>query len=334
MTLDLNRLIQIISPMITEKVSQAAALSVDVRQLRYFVAVVRHRSLRAASEMLHISQPPLTRQIQQLEQAIGTQLLIRQNRGVQPTAAGEALYEDARNILDMLDRATHRARLTGKGQLGRLDVGVFGSAVLDTVPRILKAFRDIYPDVDVVLHNMDRDTQLRALRDRRIAVGLNRFFKNEPGLLWEPLYSERLFAAVPSGHPLASYRTVRFADLAQEPLVFYPRAPQPSGFTYELLRLFDDRGLVPNVVQEVDDVVTAVALVSSGLGACFIVEPARNLRLPGIAYVPFDPKEEIRFDLSVIWRQDDRTPLVSAFLDVARTCDKSVSAIGGDRRDM
>ncbi len=311
--------------MITDKVSLKAANAVDVRQLRYFVAVVRHRSFRAASEMLHISQPPLTRQIQQLEEAIGTLLLVRQNRGVEPTAAGAAFYEDAKNILDMLDRATHRARLTGKGQLGRLDVGVFGSAVLDTVPRILKAFRDVYPDVEVVLHNMDRETQLRALRDRRISVGLNRFFNSEPGLLWEPLYSERLFAAVPTGHPLARCDTVRFVDLSAEPIVFYPRASQPTGFTYELLRLFHDRGLVPNVVQEVDDVVTAVALVSSGLGVCFIVEPARNLRLPGVAYVPFDPQEEIRFDLSVIWRQDDHTPLVDAFLDVARTCDKRLA---------
>lgn len=325
MGLDLNRLIQIMAVMITEKVSRSAAYAVDIRQLRYFVAVVRHRSFRAASEMLHISQPPLTRQIQQLEAAISTRLLIRQNRGVEPTPAGAAFYEDAKNILDMLDRATHRAFLTGKGQLGRLDVGVFGSAVLDTVPRILKAFRDIYPDVEVVLHNMDRETQLRALRDQRISVGLNRFFKSEPGLLWEPLYSERLFAAVPSGHPLAARADVRFADLAPEPLVFYPRASQPTGFTYELLRLFHTRNLVPNVVQEVDDVVTAVALVSSGLGVCFIVEPARNLQLPGVAYIPIDAREEIRFDLSVIWRQDDHTPLVEAFLDVARTCDKRLA---------
>lgn len=307
--------------MITEKVSRLA-YTVDVRQLHYFVAVVRHRSFRAASEMLHISQPPLTRQIQQLEEAIGTLLLVRQNRGVEPTAAGAAFYEDAQHILDMLDRATHRARLTGEGQLGRLDVGIFGSAVLNTVPRILKAFRDVYPDVEIVLHNMDRETQLLALRDGRISVGLNRFFNSEPGLLWEPLCSERLFAAVPEAHPLAHRATVRFADLAAEPIVFYPRASRPTGFTYELLRLFHDRGLVPTVAQEVDDVVTAIALVSSGLGVCFVVEPARNLQLPGVAYVPFDPQEEVCFDLSVIWRQDDRTPLVQAFLDVARTCDK------------
>lgn len=302
-----------------------ASASIDIRQLRYFAAVVRHRSFRAGAQALHISQPPLTRQIQQLEDAIGTPLLVRHPRGIEPTAAGTAFYEDAVHILDLLDRAAARARMTGKGQMGRLDVGVFGSAVLNTVPRIMKAFRGLYPEVEVILHNMDRETQLRALRDRRIAIGLNRFFDDEPGLSWEPLYTEQLYAVIPAAHPLAAHRTIRFTDLAHEPLVFYPRTPRPSGFSYELLRLFHDRGITPNVVQDVDDVLTAVALVSSGLGICFAVDSARNLQLPGVVYVPFDGDENIRFDLSIIWRENDSTPQVTAFLKVARECDKGMA---------
>ncbi|MCT2401396.1 LysR substrate-binding domain-containing protein [Novosphingobium mangrovi (ex Huang et al. 2023)] len=298
---------------------------IGIRQLRYFVAVVRHGSFRAAAQAVHISQPPLTRQIQQLEEEVGAELLVRRNRGVEPTPAGAAFFEDASHILELLDRATERARRIGIGQLGRLDVGVFGSAVLDTVPRIMKAFRNLYPDVDLVLHNMDRETQLRALRDRRIAIGLNRFFDDEPGLLSEPLYTERLLAVVPSSHRLAAQKTVHFSDLANEPLIFYPRVSRPTGFTYELTRLFHDRRLTPNVVQNVDDVFTAVALVSSGIGVSFVVESARNLQLPGIAYVPIDPAENVYFDLSMIWREDDTTPLVAAFLEVARTSDKRIS---------
>lgn len=302
-----------------------ASAAIDIRQLRYFVAVVDHGSFRAAAQALHISQPPLTRQIQQLEEAIGAQLLARHPRGVETTEAGAAFHEDATNILDLLERAAARARMTGRGQMGRLDVGVFGSAVLNTVPRIMKAFRALYPEVEVILHNMDRETQLRALRERRISIGLNRFFDEEPGLSWEPLYTERLFAVVPASHPLAARATMRFVDLAAEPLIFYPRTPRPTGFTYELLRLFHDRGIAPNVVQDVDDVLTAVALVSSGLGVCFAVESARNLQLPGVSYVPFDAEENTRFDLSIIWREDDGSPQVAAFLEVARACDKGMA---------
>lgn len=302
------------------------AAMIGIRQLRYYVAVVRHGSFRAAAQAVHISQPPLTRQIQQLEETVGTPLLIRRNRGIETTPAGATFYNDAAHILGLLDRAAERARRTGQGQLGRLDVGVFGSAVLNTVPRIVKAFRELYPDVDVVLHNMDREAQLRALRDRRIDVGLNRFFDTEPGLAWESLHSENLFAAVPSAHPLASRDVLRFTDLAQEPVIFYPRVPRPTGFTYELLRLFHESGITPYVVQDVDDVVTAVALVSSGLGLCFVVEAGKTLQLPGVTYVPFDPGENVRFDLAIIWREHEESPLVAAFLDVARHCEKGLQA--------
>lgn len=302
------------------------ASNIGIRQLRYFVAVVRHGSFRAAAQAVHISQPPLTRQIQQLEESLGTDLLVRRSRGVEPTPAGTVFYEDAAHILDLLDRAAERAQRTGKGQLGRLDVGVFGSAVLNTVPRIVKAFRELYPGVDVVLHNMDRESQVRALRDRRIDVGLNRFFEDEPDLLWEPLHSEQLFAVVPAAHPLAGLETIRFVDLAHEPLIFYPRVPRPTGFTYELMRLLHDRGIIPNVVQDVDDVVTAIALVSSGLGVCFAVESALTLQLPGIAFIPFHADENVRFELSIIHRAGENLRMVDAFLEVARSCEKGVSA--------
>ncbi|MBT0670107.1 LysR family transcriptional regulator [Novosphingobium profundi] len=295
--------------------------SIDIRQLRYFVAVVRHGSFRSAAQAIHISQPPLTRQIQQLEHAIGTELLIRRNRGVEPTTAGAAFFRDAENILETLERAAHRAKLTGEGQMGRLDVGIFGSAVLDTVPRIIKAFREIYPKVEIILHDMDRETQLEALRDGRIAVGLNRFFEREPGLEWETLHSEEMMLAVPSAHPLAAKSAICFPDLDGEPVIFYPRVQRPSGFTRYLMRLFHEREMVPNVVQSVDNAVTAVALASSGLGLCFVVEGAQNLQLPGVVYRRFKPEEKLSSDLSIIWRSDDDSPLVEAFLDVARKCD-------------
>lgn len=300
-----------------------SASNIDIRQLRYFVAVVRNGSFRAAAQAVHISQPPLTRQIQQLEEAIGVELLIRRSRGVETTPAGAAFFVDAQNILDLIDRAAQRAKLTGEGQMGRLDVGVFGSAVLDTVPKIIKDFRELYPKVEVVLHNMDRESQIEALRERRIAVGLNRFFEDEPGLTWEPLHNEAMMVAVPAAHPLADKAAIRFSDIANEPFIFYPRVEKPGGFTAFTIRMLNERGIQPNVVQNVDNAITAIAMVSSGLGICFVVEGAQNLRLPGVRYLTFEEEQKVRFDLCMIWREDDDTPLTEAFLQVARDCDKT-----------
>lgn len=290
---------------------------IEIRHLRYFVAIAESRSFRAASERLHISQPPLTRQIQQLEELLDTQLFTRLPRGIDLTAAGQIFYEDARNILTLTEQALDRIRLAGRGELGRLDVGVFGSAALDVVPRIIQSFRKQYPQVQIALHNLDREGQIKALRERRLTVGFNRFFTEEIGLSWESILTERLHVAAPSAHPFATRDSVAFSEIQGQPLVLYPRAPR-GGFIDHLLRMFHQRNLVPNIVQEVDDVVTAVALVAAGVGISLVVDSACNLNLPGVVYVPLQEKDRASFSLSMIHREDDASPLLKVFLAVAR----------------
>lgn len=292
---------------------------VDLRHLRYFVAIVRQGSFRAAAETLNISQPPLTRQIQQLEDILNTQLLIRNSSGVQTTDAGDAFFTDAQNILNLVDLACTNAALIGTGQMGRLDVGVFGSAVLDIIPRIVLHFRNLYPEVHVELHNMDRETQVKALQERRIQVGFNRFFLDYPDLIWESVADEKLHAAMPSTHRLAGKAMIDFEDLAQEQIIFYPRTSKPGGFSNYLLRQFHNAGVEPTIVQTVDDVVTAVSFVSSGLGITICVESSRSLRLPGVTYVPINSVNDAAFDLSVIYRAREESQLIQAFLASART---------------
>ncbi len=291
---------------------------VDLRHLRYFVSIVENGSFRAAAEELNISQPPLTRQIQQLEQIVGTPLLLRRASGIQPTEAGASLATEATNILALVERACTNAGLIGAGQLGRLDVGVFGSAVLDIVPRIVLDFRNRHPDVEVVLHNMDRETQVKALRERRIEVGFNRFFEDQRELIWQPVVREKMLIAAPSNHPLTAQASVSLRDLAGEPLIFYPRNSGPGGFSNYLLRLFHSLNIEPNIVQTVDDVVAAVSFVSSGLGITLGVESAQNLRLPGVTYVPLTEGEASAFDLSVIYRATEHSQVLDAFLESVR----------------
>lgn len=288
--------------------------AIEFRHLRYFAAVVESKSFRAAALRLHVSQPPLTRQVQQLEELLGVVLLERQPRGIELTAAGAVFYEEARNLLMLAEAAIDRTQMAAQGQLGRLDVGVFGSAVFDAIPRVIQAFRLACPKVDIVLHNLDRAGQIRALRERRLTVGFNRFFVEEADLIWDVVLAEQLNVALHHAHPLAKRERLGLADLAGEPLILYPRTPRP-GFIDQTLSLFHRRHLTPQVVQEVDDVVTAIALVSSGYGLTLASDSALNLHLPGVVYLPLEANEA-PIDLCMIRRADDESPLLRAFIDV------------------
>ena len=290
--------------------------AIEFRHLRYFTAVADARSFRAAAQQLHVSQPPLTRQIQQLEELLGVVLLERQPRGVELTAAGAVFLEEARNLLVLAEQALDRTRMAAHGQLGRLDIGVYGSAVFDVIPRVIQAFRVAHPKVEVVLHNLDRAGQIKALRERRLTVGFNRFFVEEPDLVWDVVLAEQLNVALPAHHPLAGRAQLTLAELSGEPMVAYPRSPRP-GFIDQVLGLFHRRHLHVQVVQEVDDVVTAIALVSSGFGLTMVSDSALNLRLPGVVYVPLEANEA-PINLCVIRRLDDDSALLRAFIDVVR----------------
>jgi DNA-binding transcriptional LysR family regulator len=302
----------------------------DFRRLSCFVAVVEQKSFRAAALRLHLSQPPLTRHVQALEDALGVQLLVRSAAGVEPTAAGRLFFDEARNLLALAAQAGERVRLAGQGRVGRLDVGVFGSAVLGAIPKIVREFRERRPDVEVVLHSLDREAQLKALRERRIDVGFNRFFTDEPDLRWEVIQTEPMSVVVPEGHPLAARTGLSLAELARETLILYPRAPRP-GFIDHLMRLFHQRGITPQRVQEVDDVLTAAALVASHLGLSLVTESGRSLTLPGIVHVPLLPADRATVELCIIQRRDDEAAIPRAFLEVARQLG-GASKAGASRR--
>lgn len=291
---------------------------IDMRHLRYFTAVARHRSFRRAAADLNVSQPPLSRQIQQLEDILGLRLLERHSRGIALTPAGESFQAEALNILALVDQAATRARAIGAGQVGRLDVGVFGSAIFDIIPRIVMAFRARYPDVEVALHTLSREAQVKALQERRIDVGFNRFFSDYPGLFWQTIASERMLAAIPAANPLAARASIALEDLDNQPLILYPPIEQAGGFSNYLLRMLHERRLTPRIMQNVEDVVTALSLVSSGLGIALGVDSVRNLRIPGVRYVAFETRDEAAFDLALICRADESPPLLQEFIDIAR----------------
>lgn len=288
----------------------------NLRQLKYFIAVAEERNIGRAAERLNISQPPLTRQIHQIEEALGGQLFIRTPRGVELTMAGKLLLEEARYIVGRMDQARERVRRASLGQYGRLDVAIFGSAILGLIPRIIREFKQTYPDIDVVLHALGKLQQLEALRNDVIDVAFNRLLDPEPGLICEEISRERLLLAVQEGNPLVEKGIASISDLKGQPIVAFPSGSR--GFIEKVQQLCRDRGFSPRIAQSVGDAVTGMALVASGFGICLVPDSVRTLTLPGVVYLPLtDPVVEASVDLSCIYRKDDNSPVLPNFLDVA-----------------
>lgn len=288
----------------------------EFRHLRYFLALAEEQNFGRAAKRLHISQPPLTRQIHQLEEEFGAELFLRTPKGVTLTEAGRLLREEAEKILNLAQRAAERAQMAGRGQLGRLDVGMFGSAVLNVIPRLILEFRRQYPDVDIHLHNMNRPEQIKALQESRLTVGFVRVFPDAPDMAVETVLKERLMVAVSRDNELSRSREIPVRAFANQPLILFPSSPRPS-LGDHVIALCHREGFQPRVAQEVEDVVAAVALVSCGFGICVVPACATTLRLPRVVYRPLKGSNPI-IELGCVYRPDDRSPILRSFLDVVR----------------
>ncbi len=284
----------------------------ELRQLRYFVAVAEELHFRRAAERLHISQPPLSQQIRSLEDELGFALLVRTRRRVQLTAAGEAFLRDARAILSELDGAVATARRIDAGQTGRLRVGFVGSALLSIVPGTVERFRSSRPGVAIELRERSTFDQLRAVSAGVIDVGLVRPpIEDEAGLRAESVLRERTIAALPAGHALASSSRVSMRRLAAEPLVLFPRAQAP-GFHDLLIDALAGAGAGPRVIQYAPEMLTIIGLVAAGTGVSLVPASVSRLALDGVAYRPVTGAP--RSELVAITRAGDDSALVRAFV--------------------
>jgi len=298
---------------------------VELRHLRYFVCVAEEKNIGRAALRLHISQPPLTRQIQQLEDQLGVQLFKRTNRGVELTDAGRVMYDDARNILGLTERAMERSSKAALGLLGRVDVAIFGSGIFGAIPQLMRAFRKAHPEVNIVLHNMVKDEQIDALRHGRITLAFNRLMRPIEGLVSETLLTEALYVAMPSDSPLAARTAVTLQELEHVPLVLYPTGARPSFIdrVHELCRACH---FTPLVAQEVSDAVHAVALVATGFSATLVPHSATAMAMPCISYRPLHHPAQAHVDLCCIYREDDDSPILRSLLAAMRSAASQLSS--------
>jgi DNA-binding transcriptional LysR family regulator len=289
---------------------------VELRQLRYFVAVAEELHFRRAAERLHISQPPLSQQIRALEDELGFALLVRTRRRVALTAAGAAFLRDARALLGELEGAVATARRIDAGHTGRLRINFVGSALLSIVPGTVERFRRSRPGVELELRERPTVDQLRAVRAGVADVGLVRPpIDDDDELLVQSVLRERTVAALPAGHRLAALSRVPLRRLAAEPLVLFPRDQAP-GFHDLLIDSLAGAGAAPRVIQYAPEMLTIIGLVAAGTGVSLVPASVNRLALDGVTYRPVSGAP--RSELVAITRAGDQAALVRAFISEAR----------------
>jgi DNA-binding transcriptional LysR family regulator len=286
----------------------------DLRQLRYFVAVAEDLHFGHAAQRLRIAQPALSRQIQSLEKDLLVQLLFRNRRRVQVTPAGQVFLERARQILARADEAVLAAQRVGGGVSGALNLGFVGSATYDVLPAVLREFLRAAPHVDLTLSEMTVHAQIEALVEKRIDIGLLRLPAKTAGLVFRTITREPLYVALPSSHRLAHLPAVPLSALSAEPFVLYPDHPRPSWTEY-IIGLCQQAGFLPVVVQRTVEIQTTLSLVAAGIGLSIVPRCIGNLQRKDVVFRRLTGVRA-RTELLVAYRERDRSPVVQTFLKV------------------
>lgn len=256
---------------------------IETRHLRYFLAVAQELNFSRAAEKLNMAQPPLSRQIQQLEAELGVTLFNRQERPLALTRGGSLLREQALGVMQRMDELRGTMKRFVASEKPRFVIGFVPSVIYARLPRVIRGFREVAPDVELSLIEMMSFEQIAALKEGRIDVGFGRIRFDDPALRREVLREERLAVALPLGHRLAGELPVPLGALAGEPLIVYPREPRPS-YADQVLSIFRDRGLEPTQIIEVRELQTAIGLVASAAGICIVPASVRLLERGDVVY--------------------------------------------------
>lgn len=292
-------------------------VTMDLRHLRYFVAVAEERHFGRAAARLHMAQPPLSQAVRRLEHELGVELLHRTTRRVDLTAAGAAYLDRARAVLAAVDEAGHEARQVAAGQVGRLAVGCVGSATYSLLPTLARGLSEELPGIDFAFRGeMLVPEQLRLLRSGEVDLALLRPPVADASVAVHVLRRERLVVALPAEHRYAARRRLRVADLRGEPLIVHS-GRRGSVMHATVVRLCREAGFEPHVRHEVDETSTLVTLVAGGLGAAVVPEPVSALRLDRVAYVPLADRAA-RTELAVAHLADRTEPHLLRAVEAVR----------------
>jgi len=259
----------------------------ELRHLRYFVAVAEERNFTRAAERLHMAQPPLSRSIQQLEETLEVQLFQRDSRPLKLTETGKFFYAHAVQLLAQTAELESMTRRVGNIERS-LSVGFVGSTLYGMLPKIIRRFRDENATVELSLHEMSTMDQIRALKDGQIDIGFGRIRHEDVNIRRVILREEKMIVALPEGHPLSLLKPIlALSDLVSETLIIFPKSPRPS-YADQVLSVFQDRGLKPRRIYEVRELQIALGLVAAGEGISVVPSSVYGLKRDDVSYKELD----------------------------------------------
>jgi LysR family transcriptional regulator, benzoate and cis,cis-muconate-responsive activator of ben and cat genes len=294
-------------------------MKMEIRHFRYFVAVAATRSFSRASEKLNMAQPPLSRQIQQLEEELGVCLLNRR-RPIALTEAGRYFFEQSVQVLARVDEIKSTTLRIGQGTVTQFTIGFVASTLYHALPELIRRFRIKAPGVEVMLSEMTTLEQVAALRDGRIDVGFGRLRFDDQDIKRVTIRKEKIAVAVPSGsHLVNRVGPLKLRHIVGEPLIIYPKSPRPS-YADQVLSFFRDNGLEPKAAFEVRELQTALGLVAADVGICLVPSSVRNLGRADVTYLDLEEPKVIS-PIIMSHRKNDRSPLLAQLVKLVREFD-------------
>jgi DNA-binding transcriptional LysR family regulator len=291
----------------------------ELRQFRQFIAVAEELNFHRAAERLHMSQPPLTQALQRMEEDLGVKLFERSNRSVRLTQAGTIFLDEARRTIAQAERAVTTARQAAQGFIGFLRIVFVSSAMNVYLPPVLRAFHQRHPEVVLKLHERTSGQQTKEIQTEWADVGfLMPPLLEASDLQLETVFRESLVAALPRQHRLAKNRQIQLQELASEPFVMLP-ALQGPGLYAHILIACARAGFTPRIVQEAHHMRSLIGLVAAEIGVTIMPASLQDPRQTEVVYREFhDADSAPQYDLAVVWRAADTSPVLQAFLTVVR----------------
>jgi len=287
----------------------------ELRHLRYFVAVAEELHFGGAARRLNIAQPPLSQQIRNLEHELGAALFLRTSRKVELTAHGRLFLKEARAILGQAQRAKEIVTASQRGEFGSLSIGFVTSAIYSVMTDTLREFHSQFPKVEIRCLEMASPQQVEALAKGEINIGFLRTPISDDSIKVHLLLRESLVLVLPEHHPAAGKSKLRLQDFAMEPFILFPRRQGPSAYD-QIIATCQTAGFSPILAQEGNEMQSMLGLVAAGLGVSLVPSSLQNLRRPGVVYRKLSTATP-QIEISLAIRKGESVPVEQSFIDVA-----------------